>query len=107
MVAGQFQLSDATYDEIVGHRPGLVLLFFWASWCAHCRMLRPILGAVAAEREQLTLVVINIEDCPLVTNHFHVHFLPSLVLLKDGQDVDRLIRCRSKTAILEMIDRYA
>jgi thioredoxin len=81
----------ATFEEVeqaIDASPK-VLLDMWGSFCAPCRALRPILEELASQREDWSFVAVNIEHVPAVADKFGVQATPTLLLFKDGTEVDR------------------
>ena len=80
-----------------------VLLDFWASWCAPCRMVVPILEEIASERRDIKVGKINVDEEPELANKFSIMSIPTLVVMKNGKIVQQVSGARSKNAILEML----
>ena len=80
-----------------------VLLDFWASWCAPCRMVVPIIEEIANEREDIKVGKINVDEQPELTSKFGITSIPTLVVMKNGKIVQRVSGARPKNAILEML----
>ena len=80
-----------------------VLLDFWASWCAPCRMVAPIVEEIAGERGDIKVGKINVDEEPELTNKFSIMSIPTLVVMKNGKIVQQVSGARPKNAILEML----
>ncbi len=80
-----------------------VLLDFWASWCAPCRMVVPIVEEIAAERRDIKVGKINVDEEPELANKFSIMSIPTLVVMKNGKIVQQVSGARPKNAILEML----
>ena len=79
-----------------------VLLDFWASWCAPCRMVVPIVEEIASERRDIKVGKINVDEEPELANKFSIMSIPTLVVMKNGKIVQQVSGARPKNAILEM-----
>ena len=80
-----------------------VLLDFWASWCAPCRMVVPIVEEIADERRDIKVGKINVDEEPELANKFSIMSIPTLVVMKNGKIVQQVSGARPKNAILEML----
>ena len=96
------KLSDANFNEAV--KNGLALVDFYADWCGPCRMMAPILEAVAAERADLTVAKVNVDESAALASRFGVMSIPTLVLLDGGEEVKRIVGARTKDALLQELE---
>ena len=80
-----------------------VLLDFWASWCAPCRMVVPIIEEIAGERPDIKVGKINVDEQPELASEFSIMSIPTLVVMKHGKIVQQVSGARPKKAILEML----
>ena len=80
-----------------------VLLDFWASWCAPCRMVVPIIEEIANERTDIKVGKINVDEQTELASEFGIMSIPTLVVMKNGKIVHQVSGARSKEAILTMI----
>ena len=81
-----------------------VLLDFWASWCGPCRMVMPIIEEIAAEREDIKVGKINVDEQSELAEQFGVMSIPTLVVMKNGVNVQQVAGARSKAQILSLLD---
>ena len=80
-----------------------VLLDFWASWCAPCRMVVPIIEEIAGERPDIKVGKINVDEQPELASKFGIMSIPTLVVMKNRKIVQQVSGARPKNAILEML----
>ncbi|OZI11783.1 thioredoxin [Bacillus sp. FJAT-42315] len=87
---------------------GLVLVDFWAPWCGPCKMIAPVLEELDAELNGKAKVVkIDVDDNQETAGKFGVMSIPTLILFKDGQPVDKVIGFQPKEALAELINKHA
>ena len=80
-----------------------VLLDFWASWCGPCRMVAPILEEIAAERPDIKVGKVNVDEQPELAGQFGVMSIPTLVVMKNGLAVCQSVGAQPKERILSML----
>jgi thioredoxin len=85
-------VTESTFDQEVLSSDKPVIVDFWAEWCGPCHMVSPVLERLANEYAgRLKLVKLNTESAPGVAARYGVQSIPLLVLIRDGQEVDRLV----------------
>jgi len=95
-------LTDKNFQQLTKNK--VVLVDFWATWCAPCRMMAPVLNAVASELPDKSLVgKINIELHQALAQKFKVRSIPTLILFKNGSEVNRFVGIKSKEFLLKEI----
>lgn len=80
-----------------------VLLDFWASWCGPCRMVSPIVDAIAAERGDIKVGKVNVDEQPELAAQFGVMSIPTLVVMKGGKVANQMVGAKPKSQILAML----
>ena len=97
------ELNDTTFTEAI--QSGVTLVDFWAPWCGPCKMQGPILDQVAAKiGDKATVAKVNVDDCPAPASQFGVQGIPTLILFKDGQEVNRFVGVQQENALLSAIE---
>ena len=96
-------ITDATFAEETDK--GLVLIDFWATWCGPCRMQAPILEQLSEQydEDEFKIVKMDVDENPETPASFGVMSIPTLILKKDGQVVDKAIGVQTKDQIEAMI----
>ena len=80
-----------------------VLLDFWAPWCGPCRMVGPVLDEIAAERADIKIGKINVDEQPELAGQFGIMSIPTLVVMKNGKVVNQALGARPKSQILALL----
>ena len=80
-----------------------VLLDFWATWCGPCRMVGPILEEIAAERSDIKVCKVNVDEQPDLASQFRVMSIPTLMVVKNGRVVNQSVGAKPKNQILSML----
>lgn len=99
-------LDDATFFQTINKFP-LILVDFWAPWCGPCRMMSPIIEQIGNDYlGKLVTGKLNVDENPLVARQFGISSIPTLILFKRGQAVNKIIGSVSKNRINEMIKMH-
>jgi thioredoxin 1 len=97
-------VTDKTFDEEVLKSPTPVLVDFWATWCAPCKMIAPVLEEIAREKDgTLKIVKLDVDENPETAQKYGVMSIPTLLVFKGGREVNRLIGYMPKNQILQRI----
>ena len=94
-------VTDDTFEAEVLQSQKTVLVDYWAEWCGPCKMIAPILEAIAEEHgDKLDIVKLNVDDNPKITQKYNILNIPTLGVFSNGQVVKELVGARSKSALL-------
>ena len=96
-------INNNNFQGEVMHSEKLVLLDFWASWCGPCRMVSPIVDEIAAERSDIKVCKINVDEQPELAARFGGMSIPTLVVMKNGKVINQAVGARPKAQILAML----
>ena len=87
-------------------KSGIVLVDFWADWCMPCKMMAPILNEVAEATEgTATIYKLNVDEQQQVAAKFGIRNIPTMILFKDGKEVERIIGVKPKDYIISSINK--
>ena len=96
-------VNKNNFQEEVLNSDKPVLVDFWAPWCGPCRMVMPIIEAIAEENEDIKVVKINVDEDPELANRFGVMTIPTLYVFKNGEAVNHRSGAMPKEQILAMV----
>ncbi|WP_018664921.1 thioredoxin [Heyndrickxia acidiproducens] len=97
--------TDATFSQEVSE--GLVLTDFWATWCGPCKMIAPVLEEIDSEMgDQVKIVKVDVDENQETASKYGIMSIPTLVVMKDGQQVDKVIGYQPKEALEELVKKH-
>ena len=98
--------SNDTFQSEVLQGSGPILVDFWAPWCGPCKMLGPVIDGLADELSGKAVVgKVNIDDEPDLAAKYGFVTIPTIILFKDGQEVNRLVGVQSKLTLTQMVEQ--
>ena len=99
-------VTDATFAAEVERSPLPVLVDAWAAWCGPCRMIAPVIDELAAELAgRVKVAKLNVDENPAMASRFGLRSIPTLLVMKGGREVDRIIGVQPKQEILRRLER--
>ena len=99
-------ITDRTFDLEVLQSTTPVLVDFWATWCGPCKMIAPVLEEIAGEKDgKLKITKLDVDQYPDTAQKFGVMSIPTLLLFKEGREVSRIVGFRSKTQLVQQLDK--
>ena len=96
-------ITKDTFEAEVLKSDKPVLLDFFAVWCGPCKMIAPVLDEIAAEREDIKVCKVNVDEEPELAAKYQVMSIPTLLVIKDGQVVNQSLGAKPKAQILAML----
>ena len=99
-------VTDASFVQEVERAPVPVLVDAWAPWCGPCHMIAPVIDQLATELAgRVRVVKLNVDDNPRTAARFDLRSIPTLLVLRDGREVDRLVGVQPKQEIARRLER--
>ncbi|MGI6533502.1 MAG: thioredoxin [Peptococcia bacterium] len=104
-MANVMQLSETNFKSEVLDVEEPVLVDFWAPWCAPCKMLAPMIEELGEEYQgKAKICMLNVEENEAMANEFGIMNMPTMIVFKDGQEVNRLVGIATKANIARVLD---
>lgn len=105
-MAKPVEVTDQTFDQILRDNP-LVLVDFWAEWCAPCRMIAPIMEELAQSYSgQLLVAKLDVDENPKTAMRYRVMSIPTVILFKNGEPVEALVGAKPKRDFEARIQKH-
>ena len=102
-----FTFTDANFEAEAIENKGVKVVDFWAEWCGPCRMITPIIEDLAAEYgDQVQIGKLNVDENAEVSQRYAIRSIPTILIFKDGEVVDRHVGTTTKVALKAKIDQH-
>ncbi len=95
------KLNSENFNQEIMMNTGVALVDFYADWCGPCKMVSPIVDEIAEEYSEVKVGKVNVDENPELAVSFGVVSIPTLVVMKDGKELTRIVGYRPKEDILE------
>lgn len=101
------ELKDEDFNKVISESGIPVLVDFWAEWCGPCKMIRPVVEEIAAEFEgKIQVGKLNVDENQSVPASLKVISIPTLILFKDGQELERSIGYKTKDELSRFLNKF-
>jgi len=101
------EVSDQNFESEVLNAPIPILVDFWATWCAPCRMLAPVIETIAEQYQgRVKVFKLNIDDNPVTPGNYSIRSIPTLLLFKEGVVKEQIVGNTSPGTIAKMLDNH-
>ena len=102
-----FEFTDTNFKDEVLEKKGVAVVDFWAEWCGPCRMITPIIEELSGDYEGKAVIgKLNVDTNPEVAMKYGVRSIPTILIMKDGEVVDKQVGATSKAALEEKINAH-
>jgi len=102
-----FEFTDTNFQESALDSKGVAVVDFWAEWCGPCRMITPIIEELAKDFDgKATVGKLNVDSNPQVSMKYGVRSIPTILILKDGEVVDKQVGVTTKQALEAKINAH-
>ena len=101
-------LDESSFDAEVGKHKELLMVDFWAEWCAPCRAIAPTLEELATDSKgTVSLAKVNVDDNPALAARYGIRSIPTILFMKEGKVVDQVIGAVPKSQLKKKLDSLA
>lgn len=101
------EVTDSSFEQDVLEAQLPTLVDFWATWCAPCRMIAPVLEEIATDYDgKISIAKVDVDSNPGIAANYGIQSIPTLILFKDGEPVERLIGFMNKKKLLDRVQPH-
>lgn len=106
-ISSPVTITDSNFPNEVVNSKMPVLVDFWATWCPPCKMIAPIIDALAKELAgKVKIGKVDVDQNPMLSSQFRVQSIPTLIIFKDGKEADRIVGAATKEAMLKRLQAF-
>lgn len=98
-------ITDDNFKSEILEASGVVMVDFFATWCGPCKMMAPIIEELATEYEKAKIGKLDVDANQKTASEYGVQSIPTLIIYKDGKEVDRLTGFQNKDVVVEALDK--
>lgn len=96
------KLNEQNFEQEVLNQD-LALVDFYADWCGPCKMMAPIIDAIANERQDITIGKVNVDENPVLSSQYKIMTIPTIIVFKNGEIANQISGLRSKDQLLDLL----
>ena len=101
------EINDSTFETIVKQSAKLVVLDVWAQWCGPCRQVATIIDELAIEYDSRVVIgKVNVDESTEITSQYSIRNIPTVLFIKNGELVDKLVGAQSKSKFVDIIEKH-
>ncbi|MEI8389963.1 MAG: thioredoxin [bacterium] len=106
-MSNALEVNDTSFDQEVKQSEILALVDFWAPWCGPCRKIAPIIDEISEEyKGRLKVVKVNTDENVRIAQEYSISGIPSILIFKNGEAVERLVGLMQKSTLISSIEKY-